>query len=128
MKNKYKVEVIKKVKDLIKNGSNYNINALDEIYHPDLKIIKLDDVNNVTVINKDENMAYFKEQNNIGAQPLSEEAEFLYSDADESFGHVIVKRKMKMKDRLEELIFSINLINKDNEWVVLRETALVKPI
>ena len=128
MKNKYKVEVIKKVKELIKNGSNYNIKSLDEIYHPDLKIIKLDETNNVSVINKDENMAYFKEQNNNGAQPLSEDAEFLYSDADETFGHVIVRRKMKMKDRLEELIFSINLINENDKWMVLRETAFVKPI
>ncbi len=120
-------EVRQTVQRLIESGSAYDVDALDRIYHQDLKIIKVDERDNVTVINRRENMDFFRAKLESGAEPLSREAEFIHADADNQSGHVVVVRRMKMTDRLEKSVFSIRLVWEDARWQVIDETAFVRP-
>lgn len=113
--------LVNAVKNLIRNGTRYNVEALDAIYHTDLNIGRLEDENRVSIINKDENMAFFREKQDQKAEPLSPDAEFLYAHATGDTGHVVVKRSMQLKDRYEHLIYNIVLLKSDDRWQVVSE-------
>ncbi|MDQ3754515.1 MAG: hypothetical protein M3371_07275 [Acidobacteriota bacterium] len=120
-------EVRQTVQRLIESGSAYDVAALDRIYHKQLKIIKIDERDDVTVINREENMAFFRSKLKSGAEPLSREAEFLHVEADERSGHVVVVRRMKLTDRFEKSVFSIRLVWEEGRRQVIDETAFVRP-
>lgn len=116
------------VERLIEHGSHFHVEQLDDIYHEELTIVKIDENGTVTAIDRAENMALFRDKRDSGAEPLSTAAEFNYVDADATEGHVLVTRKMQLRDRPEKSIFSIHLVREDDRWQVIREIAFVQPI
>jgi hypothetical protein len=116
------------VEELIENGSNYRVDILDRIYHPRLKIVKIDENGNVAAISRSENMAFFERQKESQAAPLSTQAELKYVDADSMTGHVIVTRHMDIDGRPEKSVFSILLTKNSGRWQVIHETAFVQAL
>lgn len=121
-------EVRRTIERLIEHGSVYDATTLDRIYHRDLKIIKIDEHDQVTSRNRVETLDFFRAKRESGAKPLSREAEFLYADADDRNGYVVVVRRMQISHRREKSIYSIRLIWEDSRWQVIHETAFVHPI
>lgn len=116
------------VESLIENGSRYNVDALEKIYHAKLKIVKINENGEVVAISRDANMEFFRQKQASQAPPLSTAAEFNFVDADAMFGHVIVTRQMQLADRPEKSVFSILLTNESGSWKVFHETAFVQPV
>jgi hypothetical protein len=117
-------ELIDAVKNLIVNGTQFNVEELDEIYHEDLHIARRIDENSIQVIDKTENMAFFQSKREEGAEPLSPEAIFLYAHASGPAGHVVLERKMALNDKEEHLIYNITLRKVDQTWQVISEFVL----
>ena len=67
-------EVRQTVQRLIQSGSAFDVEALDRIYHKDLRIIKVDERDELAVINRKQNMDFFRAKRESGAEPLSREA------------------------------------------------------
>lgn len=120
-------EVKKTVENLIENGTSYNVEKLKDIYDDSLKIVKIDERGNVEVITKQETLDFFAAKRAAGDEPLSKETLWNYVEANENKGHVIVTRRMQIKDRPEKSVFSLHLERKNGRWVVVRETAFVQP-
>ena len=120
-------EVKKTVENLIENGTSYNVEKLMDIYDDSLKIVKIDERGNVEVITKRETLDFFASKRAAGDEPLSKETLWNYVEANENTGHVIVTRRMQIKDRPEKSVFSLHLERKNDRWVVVRETAFVQP-
>ncbi len=120
-------EVKKTVENLIENGTSYNVEKLKDIYDDSLKIVKIDERGNVEVITKQETLDFFASKRAAGDEPLSKETLWNYVEANENKGHVIVTRRMQIKDRPEKSVFSLHLERKNGRWVVVRETAFVQP-
>ena len=120
-------EVKKTVENLIENGTSYNVEKLKDIYDDSLKIVKIDERGNVEVITKQETLDFFASKRAAGDEPLSKETLWNYVEANENTGHVIVTRRMQIKDRPEKSVFSLHLERKNDRWVVVRETAFVQP-
>lgn len=120
-------EVKKTVENLIENGTSYNVEKLKDIYDDSLKIVKIDERGNVEVITKKETLDFFTSKRAAGDKPLSKETLWNYVEANENTGHVIVTRRMQIKDRPEKSVFSLHLERKNGRWVVIRETAFVQP-
>lgn len=114
-------ELVDTIKDLIKNGTQYNVRALDNIYHDDLRISRRISHEKIQVIDKDQNMAFFKSQKEEGAKPLSPQATFRYAHASGSTGHVVVERKMKLREKEEHLLYNIVLRKVEDHWKVVSE-------
>lgn len=64
-------EVRQTVQRLIESGSVFDVEAIDRIYHKDLKIIKVDERDELTVINRNQNMDFFRAKRESGAEPLA---------------------------------------------------------
>ncbi|MGD8426954.1 MAG: hypothetical protein PVH63_04940 [Balneolaceae bacterium] len=117
-------ELVKTVKNLIKNGTRFNVEILDEIYHEDLRISRRESGDALHVIDKSENLAFFRSKRNVGAKPLSPEATFLYAHASGPVGHVVLERKMQLRDNHEHLLYNIVLRKVEEQWTVVSEFVL----
>lgn len=115
---------MKRLKPLINNATRYNIEALGNIYHDDLRIAKKESSQEVSVIDKDENLALFKSKKKAGDDPLSTESTFRYAHASGPVGHVAVERKMKLGEKEEQLLFNLVFRKVEGEWKVVSEFAL----
>ncbi|MCW9705563.1 nuclear transport factor 2 family protein [Fodinibius salsisoli] len=117
-------ELVDAVKKLIQNATRYNIEALDAIYHDDLRIAKMESNQEIRVMDKGENIALFKSKKEAGDDPLSTESTFRYAHASGPVGHVAVERRMKLHDQEEHLLFNLVLRKVDEEWKIVSEFAI----
>lgn len=120
--------IVKETQKLIKSGTSYDLAALDSIYSAELRIVRLDEKGNVLVINKAENMKFFRAKRQSGAAPLSKETEFHYAEVIGNRGYVFLTRVMKLSDRWEELKYHIEWKYENNRWQVVHENVYAQPI
>lgn len=128
MTKKNENEVRSTVERLIDRGSNYDVDELEKLYHPDLNIVKIDNNGRVETFSREQNMEFFRNRQLSQSPPLSTEAQFNYIYADEVRGHVLVTRQMDMTGVLERSVFSIELVKSNGNWQIYRETAFVQPL
>lgn len=120
--------IIAQTKNLIKSGTSYNLEALDSIYSPELRIVRLDEKGNVTVINKEENMNFFRAKRQSGSTPLSKQTEFHYAEIKGNRGYVYLTRVMKLAERWEELKYHIEWEYSKGRWQVVHENVYAQPL
>lgn len=120
--------LIEQTNHLIESGTTFNLEALDSIYSSDLRIIRLDEKNNVTVFNKVENMSFFRSKSESGETPLSKRTIYHYAEVKDDRGFVFLTRIMKLTDRWEELKYHIEWEYKDGRWQVTHENVYAQPL
>lgn len=111
---------------LIDNGTRYDLEYLDRIYHPDLKFIRIDPDNRVEVLSKQDNLDFFTALKNAQAAPLNAFAEFHYADNDGQNGFVVLTRKMKQLEQEQVFLFNIYWQKVAGEWKIIRETVFIR--
>ena len=121
-------KIVSQTEYLIESGTNYNLEALDSIYATELRIIRLDEKGNVTVLNKKENMDFFRSKSQSGCAPLSKQTKFHYAEIKGNRGYVFLTRVMKLTDRWEELKYHIEWEYKDGRWQVTHENVYAQPL
>lgn len=127
MTNPCNTEVRTVIECLIHNGCHYNLEELDELYHPDLKIIIINETGQILTFNRQENMDFFAAKKASGAPPLDTSVEFNYIEANSITAYAIVTRYMNMGYRPEKIIFSLELKKTSGTWQIYRETAFAQP-
>lgn len=120
-------DVRKTIENLIENGSTYNIDKLDRIYHDRLDIMMIDERGEVSRMDKAQNMEVFRLKREQQAEPLSRWAEFNYVQGSGNQGRVVVTRKMQLRGQPEQFVLVIDLVREDSRWQVIREIVFVKP-
>lgn len=121
-------EVRATIEHLIESGSTFDVETLERIHHKDLEVIMIDEHGDVTVTDRDENMGFFRSKRDRGDAPLSRWAAFNHVESNEAAGHVLVTRKMQLRNRSEKLVLSIDLVREDGRWQVIREIVFVQPL
>lgn len=120
-------QIRKTIERLIESGSTYNIEALDRLYHRDLKIFIIDENSDPQMLDKERNMGLFQQRHDAGADPLNQWAEFQHVEAKGEAGFVIVTRKMELRGHPETYVLAIHLVREDERWQVIHETIFVRP-
>lgn len=114
-------ELVDAVRSLIKNGTQYNVSEFANIYHDDLQIARRISNEEVRVVDKAQNLNFFKSKREEGAEPLSPEASFRYAHASGSVGHVVVERRMRLNEKEEHLLYNLVLSKVAGRWKVISE-------
>jgi len=120
-------DVEKSIQRLIAAGTNFDIEALDRIYHDELQVFMIDADDNLSVSDKAAFKELFKTKKANNSPPLDTWAKFLSVSADETSAHVLVKRRVNLVDQDQELLLSIDLVNEDDRWQVIREVITARP-
>ncbi|WP_282095305.1 hypothetical protein [Epibacterium ulvae] len=122
------VEAIRNTMDaLIQAGSNFDIDALDRLYHTDMQIQMIDMEGNLNKADKQGFMAMFKGMAESAAGPMNTWAQFNDITADGNNGHVLITRKNELGGAPSLLVLSIDLAFEDNRWQVMREVIFIRP-
>ena len=114
------------VERLIEAGSHYRLDALEELYHPDLRIVMVDAGGGVQTFDYDENLAFFRARRDAGEPPLGTGARFDYVWAEGDDAQVIVTREMGIGEGLQTLVFSLDLVRVEGAWRIRRELAVAR--
>ncbi len=121
-------EIVQLTQELIDNGTKYNLEYLNNIYHQNLKFIRIDKEINIQVLTKQDNMDFFTSLKNNGEKPLNNYVEFHYADNDGENGYIVLTRKMKQMEMNNEQEFLFNIYWKKikGNWKIIRETVIIK--
>lgn len=112
---------------LIQAGTSFDVDALDRLYHSDLKILMIDLEGNLNQADKPGFMTMFKGMKDAGAAPMNTWAQFNEISADGDEGHVLITRKNNLGGGDSILVLSIDLTLEDDRWQIRREVIFVRP-
>lgn len=121
------VEAIKAaVDELIAAGTSFDVQALDRIYHDDMRVVMIDMDGNLNEANKAAFKGLFEAKKAEGAAPLNTWAQYNSVTAEDEVGHVMITRKVNLMGQDQILILSVDLIFEDGRWQVTREVIFAR--
>ncbi len=120
-------DVTAAINDLIKAGTQYDIAALQRIYHDTLSVIMIDSQGKVSTATKGDFLSLFETKLKNAEPPLNTWAQFKHVTADAHKAHVLINRKVKLAREEQKLTLSIDLMHQDGRWQVVREVIFVQP-
>ena len=124
------VEAIRAAMDhLIDRATNYDIDALQSIYHDDFHTTLVAPDSTVTTFNKQEFIEHFRKQADAGKHQLNTWAEWhdfhILGDTGVS---VLTRKHSGMNDQEMKLLCNIEWRFEDGRWQVLREAIFMQPL
>ncbi|MCQ0112525.1 hypothetical protein [Zhouia amylolytica] len=113
--------------NLIKAGTTFDIEALELIYHKNLKVFLVDTNGQSNMMDKNSVMGMFQAKRDNRDAPLNDWALFSSIDVNDDSGHIIVTRRVNLTGVEQKFVFSLELVWEDNRWQVTREVAVIQP-
>jgi ketosteroid isomerase-like protein len=120
-------EVKKTIDDLIQTATNYDIDALDRIYHKDLEVTMVSADFDVNIANKDDFKAIFSAKLKAGEPPMNTWAKYHRVSVEGKTARVLLSRKNNLNGQDMELFLTIDLLHEDGYWQVHREVIFLRP-
>ncbi len=120
-------DVKQTINDLIQTATNYDVEALERIYHDDMKVVMIDTQHNVNTADKAAFKGLFASKGAAGDPPMNTWAKFHRIDVDGDNAHILLSRKNDLNGQDMDLILSIDLVHEDDRWQVIREVIFLRP-
>ncbi|WP_420552304.1 hypothetical protein [Tenacibaculum aiptasiae] len=123
-------EAIRKAMDhLIDRATNYDIEALETIYHKDFHTTLVLPDGEVKTYNKQEFKAHFAKQAAEGKTQLNTWADWHdFHVLGDTAVCVLTRKHSGMNEKEMQLLCNIELRFEDNRWQVLREAIFLRPL
>ncbi|WP_026971192.1 hypothetical protein [Aliagarivorans marinus] len=115
------------IDDLIQTATSYDVEALDRIYHDELKVLMIDHQDNLSEANKDAFIELFKAKKQAGDPPMDTWAKYHSVVASGDSAHVLLSRKNNLSGHPMKLLLSIDLKRSEERWQVYREVIHLQP-
>lgn len=116
------------IEKLIVAGTTFDLDALENIYHDDLRVTMIDEEGNVNNSDKLAFKRLFETKKKQGSAPLNTWSKLHQVEANNSNAHVLISRKINLIDQEQDLTLSIDLIKVEEDWRVIREVIFVQPV
>jgi hypothetical protein len=84
------------VSRLIDAGCHYRLEALAELYAPDLTIIIVQEDGSVASFDYEQNMAFFRQLRDVNAPPLNTAVTYNHTAEQQGIGYVVATRQMNL--------------------------------
>lgn len=113
--------------ELMNAGVRADLEKLDRIYHPDLRVLDLTIDGELTDLNKQDFMAMLKEtfRNENPEDHLWAKIHSLTVSGEH--GHVLISRKIPVGGPKRMIDLSIDFLFQDGRWQVIREVNFSRP-
>ncbi len=124
-----KEAVQKAMEHLIDRATNFDIDALELIYHKDFHTTLIMPDSEVITYNKQEFKAHFAKQAKEGKTPLNTWADWHdFHILEDSAVCVLTRQHSGMNGEEMRLLCTIELRFEDSRWQVIREAIFLKPL
>ena len=120
-------EVQQAMDDLIQTATSYNIDELDRLYHDSMTVTMINTNDELSTANKDDFKALFRAKRDAGDPPMNTWAKYHNIEVNGDSAHVLLSRKNDLSGQDMILTLSIDFVNEDNRWQVIREVIFLRP-
>jgi len=115
------------IENVIKAGTTFDIEQLEQVYHKNLEVIMIGQNGLNGILDKQSVKGMFQAKKDNGDSPLNDWAEFNHIQANGDLGHVILTRKVNLTGAEQRFVFSIDLVKNGDGWLVTREVVVAQP-
>jgi len=115
------------IDNLIHTATNYDVDALERIYHDDLHIIMVDTNDTINFADKSGFKDLFASKGKAGDPPMNTWAKYHHVEVNDDKATVLLSRKNDLSGVNMDLFLTIDLIHEDDRWQVLREVIFLRP-
>jgi hypothetical protein len=118
-------EVQAALNKLIHDVSAKQYDILDQIYHDDMRIYMLAGSSELQPIGKPQFIAHIIQATDAQQAPNTW-AKYHLVEADDTHGHVVISRKVKLTGEEQLITLSIDFIFEDSRWQITREVIFIE--
>ena len=129
-KNTHTTDAIREAMDhLIDRATNYDVAALETIYHNDFHTTLITPDSKVIVYNKREFIAHFAKQAKEGKEQLNTWADWHdFNIIGDSAVCILTRQHSGMNGKEMRLLCTIELRFEEGRWQVIREAIFLRPL
>ncbi len=120
-------EVQQAMDDLIQTATSYNIDELDRLYHDNMTVTMINTNDELSTANKEDFKALFRAKRDAGDPPMNTWAKYHSIEVNGDSAHVLLSRKNDLSGQDMILTLSIDFVNEDDRWQVIREVIFLRP-
>ena len=121
-------EGLKKVINrLIEPDEDFGIATLDAIYHDDMIVVMIDENDHKSIFRKEAFKKLIASKLEGDERTKNTWAKFIHIEVNKDNGHIVVKRRINLTNRINELTVILDFLWFNNRWQIIRETILSKP-
>jgi len=120
-------EVQQAMDDLIQTATSYNIDELDRLYHDNMTVTMINTNDELSTANKEDFKNIFRAKRDAGDPPMNTWAKYHNIEVKGDNAHVLLSRKNNLSGQDMILTLSIDFINEDDRWQVIREVIFLRP-
>ena len=125
MKSMINPEILEFIDRLAETGSNYRMDAMEELYMEDLGFLVLTADGEIARFSKAEMFDEFRSRRDAGEKPLSTEKRILHVEEQGDDATAVLYRRMS--DRAAPAFYELRLKRTGGKWRVAGETVLPWP-
>ncbi|EIL90308.1 hypothetical protein UU9_05869 [Rhodanobacter fulvus Jip2] len=118
-------EILQFIDVLAETGSNYRMEAMEDLYLDDLGFLVLTPAGEIARFSKAEMLAEFRSRRDAGEPPLSTEKRVLHIEQQGDQATAVLYRRMS--ERADPALYELRLRRVDGKWRVAGETVLPWP-
>ena len=118
-------EILQFIVVLAETGSNYRMEAMEDLYLDDLGFLVLTPAGEIARFSKAEMLAEFRSRRDAGEPPLSTEKRVLHIEQQGDQATAVLYRRMS--ERADPALYELRLRRVDGKWRVAGETVLPWP-
>ncbi len=119
--------LIKAINRLIKPDKNFSLATLDSIYHDDMIVIMIDQNDNKNILKKDEFMTLIASKLEGEERTKNTWAKFIHTEVNQNNGHIVVKRRVNLTEKNNELTVILDFLWEEDHWQITREVIFTHP-
>jgi len=120
-------EVQQAMDDLIQTATSYDIDELDRLYHDNMTVTMINTNDELSTANKEDFKALFRAKRDAGDPPMNTWAKYHSIEVNGDSAHVLLSRKNDLSGQDMILTLSIDFVNEDDRWQVIREVIFLRP-
>ena len=118
-------EILQFIDVLAETGSNYRMEAMEDLYLDDLGFLVLTPAGEIARFSKAEMLAEFRSRRDAGEPALSTEKRVLHIEQQGDQATAVLYRRMS--ERADPALYELRLRRVDGKWRVAGETVLPWP-
>jgi len=118
-------EILAFIDLLAETGSNYRMEAMEDLYLDDLGFLVLTPEGSIARFSKEEMLGEFRSRRDAGEPPLSTEKRVLHIEVQDDQATAVLYRRMS--GLADPAFYELRLRKVDGRWMVAGETVLPWP-
>ncbi|HVU96310.1 MAG TPA: hypothetical protein VHE34_13860 [Puia sp.] len=121
-----KEQLIEMTKDLIFHATHFDLPYVQETYADKLLVVNVDESSGVDTMNKEQLVAFIRQNKEANTPPFSTKTEFHYAVGDENMGMVVMTRELEMNGKWSRKFFTVIWENVAGKWQIVKESSVVR--